>query len=172
MIKFPTRATCSSLFILDHVLASLPENVCQSGVIDVCISGHQLIYCTRKTARIKIYCHKQISFHSLKNCSPEVFEEALRKVSFLNYEFFDDKVLENFFQKVMEVIDNLAPSKNKRIKSTSQDWFDAEIMEKINKTDNIFRKFKKSHLHVDKNNHKKARNEVQKLIRRKKKSLL
>ena len=31
----------------------------------------------------------------------------------------------------MIVIDNLASSKNKRVKGTSQDWFDAEIMEKI-----------------------------------------
>ena len=30
----------------------------------------------------------------------------------------------------MAVIDNLAPSKNKRIKGTSQDWFNAEIIEK------------------------------------------
>ena len=35
---------------------------------------------------------------------------------------------ENFIQKVMGVIDNLAPSKNKHIMGTSQNWFDAEIM--------------------------------------------
>ena len=34
----------------------------------------------------------------------------------------------------MAVIDNLAFSKSKRIKGTSQDWFDAEIMEKMNET--------------------------------------
>ena len=32
----------------------------------------------------------------------------------------------------MAVINNLAPNKNKRIEGTSQDWFDAEIMEKLN----------------------------------------
>ena len=31
----------------------------------------------------------------------------------------------------MAIIDNLAPSKNKRIKGTTQNWFDAELMEKI-----------------------------------------
>ena len=57
-------------------------------------------------------------------------------MNFLNYELFDDidKVYENFIQKVMAVIDNLPFSKSKRIKGTSQDWFDAEIMEKINET--------------------------------------
>ena len=31
----------------------------------------------------------------------------------------------------MAVIDSLAPSKNKRVKGTSQDWFGAELMENI-----------------------------------------
>ena len=79
---------------------------------------------------------------------------------------------ENFIQKFMAVIDNLAPSKNKRIKGTSQNWFDAEIMEKISDRDKLFKKFKKSRLHLDKDNYKEARNEVQKLIHTKKKSLL
>ena len=35
------------------------------------------------------------------------------------------KAYKNFFQKFMAFIDNLAPCKNKRIKGTSQDWFDA-----------------------------------------------
>ena len=70
----------------------------------------------------------------------------------------------------MAVIDNLAPSKSKRIKGTSQNWFDAEIMEKIYERDKLFKKFKKSRLHVDKDNYKEARNEVQKLIPVKKKA--
>ena len=89
-MKCPTRATYNSSSILDHVLASFPNRVSKSGVIDISISNHQLIYCTRKTARIKSYCHKQITFRSLKNYSPEIYEEALRKLSFPNYELFDD----------------------------------------------------------------------------------
>ena len=70
----------------------------------------------------------------------------------------------------MAVIDNLAPSKNKPIKGTSQDWFDAEIMEKISERDKLFKKFKISRLHVNKDNYKEARVEMQKLIRTKKKA--
>ena len=118
LIKCLTRVPCNSSSIHDQVLASFPDRVSQSGVIDVGISDHQLIYCTRKTARMKSYCHKQITFRSLKNYSPEVYEEALKKLSFPNYELFDDidKAYENFIQKVMAVTDNLAPGKNKRIK--------------------------------------------------------
>ena len=52
----------------------------------------------------------------------------------------------------MAVIDNLAPSKNKRIKGTSSNWFDAEIMEKLSDRDELFKKFKKYRLHVDNGN--------------------
>ena len=43
-------------------------------------------------------------------------------------------------------------------------------MEKINERDKLFKKFKKSLLYVDKHSYRKARNEVQKLIRTKKKA--
>ena len=94
---------------------------------------YQLIYCARKTARIKSYCHKQINFCSPKKYSPEVYKEAPRKLNSPNNELYGyiGKAYGNFIQKVMIVIDNLALSKNKRVKGTSQDWFDAEIMEKI-----------------------------------------
>ena len=67
----------------------------------------------------------------------------------------------------MSAIGNLAPCKIKRIKGTSQDWFDAQIIEKINERNKLF---KKSCLHVNKYNYKEARNEVQKLICTKKKA--
>ena len=166
LINCPTRITCNSSSILDHDLACFPDTVSQSGVIDVGISDHQLIYCTR----IKRFCNKEITFRSLKNYSPEVYEETLRKLSFPNYKLFDDidNVDENFIRKVMTGIDNLAPSKNKRIKGTSQGWFDAEIMGKINERYKLLKRLKKYCLHVDKDNYKEARNETQKLIRAKK----
>ena len=70
----------------------------------------------------------------------------------------------------MAVTDNLALSKNKSIKGTSQNWFGAEIMEKINERDKVFKSFKESRLHDDEDNYKEARNQLQKLIRTKKKA--
>ena len=60
----------------------------------------------------------------------------------------------------MAVIDNLAPSKNNRIKGTLQDWFDPEFMEKISEREKLFKKLKKSRLHVDKDSYKEARDKV------------
>ena len=65
-------------------------------------------------------------------------------------------------------VDSLAPSKNKRVKGIQQGWSDAEIMENITERDELFKKLRKSCMHVEKNNYKEARNERQKLIRTKK----
>ena len=75
LIKCPTHVTCNSSSILYHVLASFSDRVYQSGVIDGGISDHQLIYCTRKTARIKSYCHK----HKLFLLSYKLFTSFLGK---------------------------------------------------------------------------------------------
>ena len=63
----------------------------------------------------------------------------------------------NFIQKLMEVIDKVVPVKNKRMKRFSQEWFDREISEKLIICDKLFKKFKKTRLHVDKEIYKTAR---------------
>ena len=54
LIEVLTRVTCSSSTIINHTLASFPDRVSQQqGVIDVVLSDHQIIYCTRKISRIR-----------------------------------------------------------------------------------------------------------------------
>ena len=77
LIIVRTKVTTGSSTIIDHVLASFPERVTQSGVIDIGLSDHQLIYCTRKISRIKRESHKQIKFRSFKHCTADLFEQEL-----------------------------------------------------------------------------------------------
>ena len=48
LITSPTRVTETTSSLLDHVLTNSCDRVSQSGVIDIGISDHQIIYCTRK----------------------------------------------------------------------------------------------------------------------------
>ena len=66
------------------------------------LSDHQMIFCTRKIKKEKVSGHKQISFISFKNCSVDEYEKALGKVSFPNYERYDNinKEYNDFFQKI------------------------------------------------------------------------
>ena len=115
LISSPTRIIYNSSTIIDHILASYPDRVSQKGIIDIGISDHQLIFCTRKTLKTKTASHKQISFRSLKNYSAVTYEETLKKVKFPNYENFINinEAYSNFIQKLTSVIDEIAPCKTK-----------------------------------------------------------
>ena len=136
------------------------------------LSDHQLIYFNRKFSRTKVGTHKQITFCSLKNYTADAYNEALGKLYFPNYESFSDmnKAYENFIQKLMSIIDKLAPFKTKRVKGNSQEWFDGEVLESIALRDKLFKKFKRSKLNVDKEIYNKARNKSHRLILQKKDS--
>ena len=90
LIKAPTCITFNSVTIIDHILASYPEIVIQQGIIDVGLSDHQLIFCTRKSFRIKRRTHKHIKFHSFKHYSAYLFMETLTNTNFHNYQSFND----------------------------------------------------------------------------------
>ena len=119
IIKEPTRITCSTSTPLDHILTNSSEKVSQKGVIDVGISDHQLIYCTRKIKRIKHNMHNQIQVRSLKKYSAEIFTNALKTVQFPNYNIFSNVNFDysDLLNKISETIDSVAPIKEIRIKN-------------------------------------------------------
>ena len=138
------------------------------------LSDHQLIYCTKKILRTKLGTHKQITFRLLKSYTAEAYKEALGKVCFQDYENFSDvnKAYEDFIQKLMSIIDKLAPFKTKQVKGNSQEWFGGDVLESIALQDKLFKKFKQSTLNVDKEIYNKARNKSHRLILKKKRSVL
>ena len=102
LIESPTRITCSSSSIIDHILASFPDRVTQQGILNVGLSDHQLIYCTRKITRIKRGGHKQITFRSFKNYTIDGYEKALVEINFPKYKKFDNvnDAYSKFIQKL------------------------------------------------------------------------
>ena len=55
-------------------------------------------------------------------------------------------------------------------KNSNQDWFGREVADLIHVREKLFLKFKKSKLHIDEEIYKKIRNQVQKLIKKKKRN--
>ena len=97
-----------------------------------------------------------------------MFVEGLRKVNFQNYERFSNKdaTYTDFLNKLMKIINEIAPSKEIRIKNNSQGWFDREVAGLIHVQEKNFFKFKKSKLPIDEEIYKKIRNQVKKLIKK------
>jgi len=111
IIQEPTRVTSSTSSLLDHILTNSGWKISQKGVIDVGLSDHQLIYCTRKILRAKTNMHNQIRVRSLKNYTKDILVEELRKVNFPDYNIFSNVNLayKDLVEKILGVIDKIAP---------------------------------------------------------------
>ena len=53
LIQSPTRVTCCTSTLTNHILTSAPSRVSQKGAVNVVVSDHQLIFCTRKIPESK-----------------------------------------------------------------------------------------------------------------------
>ena len=124
-------------------------------------------------SRIKRGSHKQIKFRLFKHYTIDIFEQDKSKLNFPYYQNFNDinEAYNDFIQKIMNVIDKVAPLKERRVKQNSQEWFDGEIADEIKNRDKLFRKSKKSKQQIDKDIYNAARYKLQKMIINKKKSI-
>ena len=75
----------------------------------------------------------------LSICSSKV----CKKFFFFNYECFSniDAAYTDFLNKLMKVINEIAPSKEIRIKNNNQDWFDREVADLIHVRKKFFLNF-------------------------------
>ena len=171
IIQEPTRVTSSTSSLLDHILTNSRWKISQKGVIDVGLSDHQLIYCTRKNSRTKTNRHNQIRVRSLKNYTQEILKEELKKINFPDYNIFSNINIayKDLVEKILSVVDKIAPYKVLRVKNNTQDWFDSEVAEAINLRERRLKHFKSTKLHIDEELYKEAKYHAPKLIKEKKK---
>ena len=75
----------------------------------------------------------------MKNYSKEIFLEKLREIQFPNYRNFEciNEAYQSFLEKIMAVIDKVAPLKEIRVKGSSKPWFDGEVIKRINVRDKL-----------------------------------
>ena len=90
-------------------------------------------------------------------------------VNFPDYEYLKDVGIaySDFIQHKTSAINKIAPFKEIRIKNYSHDWFDSEILDKIILRDKHLKKFKAFRPNIDEQLYKKAKINVEKLIKNK-----
>ena len=75
-----------------------------------------------------------------------------------------------FIEKTTTTTNEIAPFKQLYVKANTSEWVDDEVLEGINRRNKRFQKFKRPGLYDDNVNYKKARNDVQNLIKNKKRN--
>ena len=166
LINCPTRITCNTSTLIDHILTNAQDNISQSVVINTAISDHNMIYCTRKTLKTK---YKNQKLPLTKNYSVDIYKQDLERASFQNYDNFrnPDIAYNDFINRIEYVVNVVAPFKTVRVKSNTSEWFDGEIADKIHTCDKLHKRFKSTKLNADEEIYKEAQNVDQNLIRRK-----
>jgi len=105
-----------------------------------------LIYCTRKIARGVVGKHKTIKIRSMKNYTVDNFRRELLSKDWMSIIGCDSlcEAWNNFHKFFMDVLDEIAPIKTVRLKQRTEPWFDAEIIDLINRRDKKLFMYKKS----------------------------
>ena len=173
LIQEATHITETSETLLDHIISNSTQKVSQHGVVNLGLSDHQMIYCTRKSTRAKNYDHKYIKIRSMKNYSRELFLNKLKLLKFPSYSEFVDinAAYSHFLQLISSVIDEIAPMKEIHVRGSTQEWMDEEVLEGIRIRNKLLSKFKRTKTHTDHVNFRKSRNNVLSLIEKKKEKL-
>ena len=111
----PTRITENTATLIDHVLTNSPHKATKSGVVELNLSDHELIYCTKKATKFKANKHNDLNIRSMKNYTTEKFGEYLKKNDFPNHKIYScvNMAYLDFTTKPIDVIDSLCPSKKK-----------------------------------------------------------
>ena len=174
LIKSPTTITKNTSTILDHILTNCVDKILQTGTMDIGLSDHQLIYCTRKKFKEKTNTKNFIKYRSLKNYTPKMLIEKLKIVVFPDYSSFEDinAGYADLIGKISLIIDEIAPVKEMCVKNNTEEWVDEDIFEAIRARDKKYRRFKRTRLHTDHVTLKKSKNLVKNLIKKKQRNFV
>ena len=88
-IEAPTRVTATSESILNLIMVSDKDQIIQSGVLDIGLSDHVIVHCTRKIKKIHINKHNTVYIRSIRKHSKETFIKLLSDVNWMQVEMCD-----------------------------------------------------------------------------------
>ena len=118
--------------------------------------------------------HNQIRVRSLKNYTSELLKEELTRINFPDYKIFSNVNIAylDLVEKILSVVDKIAPFKDRRIKNNTQDWLDDEVAEAFKLREKCLKTFTLTKLHIDEELYKESKYLAVKLIKEKKKEIL
>ena len=127
-IQSPTTITARSQSLIDVIITSIDDNkTIDSGVIDLGISDHNLVYLCRKVS-IPKEMPKIIFSRQFKNFNVNQFKEDLRNNINTNIITHDPNILWcDWKTKFLNIAEKHAPMRQRRVKSDYTPWLTDKI---------------------------------------------
>ena len=168
LITKPTRVTESTKSIIDLIIVNSCSKVKSSGVLDLSIADHKLVYATLK---LKFKNPKPTirSVRDYKKFDRQAFQKALKDTPWWISSIFDDvdDVANTWELLFKETIDTYIPTRMAKIRKESLPWVNGEIRKEMNKRYKLLKKCdgskKTSAIWTE---YKESRNKVAKMLRK------
>ena len=143
-IKNPTRFDVNKNSCLDHIYTN-SSKVYESGVLDVNISDHEMIYIIHKKKKT-VPISAEFFGRSYRNYNCEQFVNNLNQQDWTEFNSATDpNLLWNIFYSHTTIsIEQMCPLKNFKIKKFKDMWISDEILELIKEKDCALRKAKRT----------------------------
>ena len=135
LISEKTRVTESSSTLIDLILTN-SKHVSLSGVDDIGISDHCLVFTERKLRKDK-FGARTVTTRSFKHFSSEDFLTDLERCDWSSVIYNDnlDSASENFNKILLSVADKHAPLKTHRVRNNQEAWIDDNFLFEIKERD-------------------------------------
>ena len=142
LITTPTRITETTRTLLDLILTSNKNKILSSGVVDVQISDHSLVYAVLRLSAPRLRSRK-ICLRSLKNFDSNVFLEDLHNVPFHIMDIFDDvdDKLFVFESLYLDIVNEHAPLKNFHVRGNQVPFMTEQWRKAIRHRNKLWKKF-------------------------------
>ena len=167
-IKDPTRGAN----VIDLIYTN-SQDVADSGVMNLNISDHDLIFVTKKKETRK---RKQGSFtgRSYRNYNRETLQKYLRETNWEEFWLLDDpNDCWDFIHKTITCeLDRMCPLKARKVRQSNEPWLTNGILEAIYDKDQAWKLAKRTGTDEDIAGARPLRNSVKDIIRRAKKDFI
>ena len=166
-IQIPTRTTLNSKTLIDLMITKVEDTkTIDSGVIDLGISDHNLVYICRKVS-IPKQPPKIVETRQFKNFNTTAFQHDLQE-TFKTYSFTaEPNTAWNEWKTIfLDVANTHAPIKTRRVKSAHAPWLTDQIKSLSYQRDDLKKKAVRLNSEYYHKAYKKCRNQVTKLIKK------
>ena len=166
LINEPTCVTETSSTLLDVIITSNINLVESSGVLPCHISDHYLVHATLKLMIIKPPS-RFVKLRSFRHYDGQQFLADLERIPWDEVALVDDasEMLDNFNNKLIDVLDRHAPVKTIRIKRRCCPFVDAEIRDLMHNRNILVKRARQTRLPVDWEEYHSSRERIKSELR-------